>query len=82
MKARRLSITLMATGALALGGALPAAAHGGHDSCEGFGEFFADYARGGYVDWGLDNPGLGDFATAGPGAISDAIAYEHALFCE
>lgn len=83
MNTRRLSITVMATGVLALGGALPAAAHPGHGSCQGFGEFFADYAQGGYeTDFGLDNPGLGPFATLGPGVISDTIALEHELFCD
>lgn len=81
MNVRRLSMTVIATGALALGSALPAAAHPSHGSCKGFGAFFADWAQGGYEAWGLDNPGLGPFAT-GPRAIADNISHEHDLFCQ
>lgn len=82
MNVRRLASIAVATGLLALGSALPAAAHPDHDSCQGFGAFFADYAQEGYADdFGLENPGLGPFATLGPNVISETIAYEHELFC-
>lgn len=85
MNMRRLSITMLAAGALVVGSALPAAAHGDHgdhQSCQGFGAFFADFAQGGYEDdWNMPNPGLGSFATLGPGVIADTIEVEHDLFC-
>ncbi len=69
--------------ALALGTAVPAAAHPEHTSCKGFGEFFADYAQGGYEDeYDLENPGLSPFATMGPGVIAANVEDEHELYCQ
>lgn len=49
---------------------------------QGFGAFFADHAQRGCEEaFGLPNPGLGPFATLGPGVISETIGLEHELFC-
>lgn len=82
MRRSRLIATATIAAAISLGIAGPAAAHPEHTSCKGFGEFFADYAQGGYADdFGLENPGLAPFATE-PGIIAEVIGIEHDLFCE
>ncbi len=78
---RRAIVVAITVAALMVVSALPVAAHGGHTSCQGFGQFFADWARGGYAEFGLDNPGLGPFATS-PGIIAETVELEHELFCE
>lgn len=80
-KGKRLAVVAATVAVMAIGIAAPAAAHPGHQSCKGFGDFFAQYARGGYEDFGLDNPGLAPFATE-PGIIAATIELEHELFCE
>lgn len=72
---------LVAAMALMLATALPAAAHGGHTSCRGFGAEYVVWAQGGYVEFDLSNPGLGPFASAGPRVIAEIIAHEHEDFC-
>jgi len=73
--------------ALLLAFAMPVAAHGGHGSCQGFGEFYKDWATGGYLEAGFTNPGFAPFTLEGPngegraGALAAWIALEHELFC-
>ncbi len=83
---RRLATACLAV-ALSAGLALPAVADKpehipDHESCQGFGEVFRDWAQGGAEAVGFKNGGQGIKYTAHNGSVSQVIHLEHDLFCD